>query len=434
MLQGIMIIVLFLIIAGLMITKKLPTLIALPILAIGIVIISGVPVIGKDVKGNNIGWLHTVLEAGSIRMAGAYIAVIFGAWLGQMMNKSGVTENIIKKAAELGGDKPLIVTIVLSIVVALLFTTLAGLGSIIMVGTIVLPILVSIGIPAISAACIFLMSFATGLSFNLANWQTYSSIFGVEVSNIREFSIYLMFATAIATLTLIIFEFRKNGMKFAFSSNVEIDSKQKNHIKGLGGFFAMITPIVPIIMVVIFNFPIVPAFLIGILWISVTTFKNWNKTMNMLTKTCYDGFSDAGPAVMLMVGIGMLFLAVTNPKVMEVLNPFMLSITPKTKILFVLFFIVLSPFALYRGPLNLFGLGSGIAALMISLNVLPTLAIMGAFLSVERIQAVGDPTNTQNVWAANFVGVEVNTITKKLLPYLWLLTVVGVIISAVKYF
>lgn len=33
------------------------------------------------------------------------MATIFGAWLGQLMNKTGVTENIIKKSAELGGDR-----------------------------------------------------------------------------------------------------------------------------------------------------------------------------------------------------------------------------------------------------------------------------------------------------------------------------------------
>ncbi len=46
---------------------------------------------------------------------------------------------------------------------AVLFTTLSGLGSIIMVGSIVLPILISVGVPAASAACIFLMAFTTGL-------------------------------------------------------------------------------------------------------------------------------------------------------------------------------------------------------------------------------------------------------------------------------
>jgi len=84
--------------------------------------------------------------------------------------------------------------------------------------------------------------------------------------------------------------------------------------------------------------------------------------------------------------------------------------------------------------MNLFGLGSGIAALVIGLGTLNPQAVMGAFLSAERIQGCGDPTNTQNVWTANFAEVDVNTITKKLLPYLWTISVIGVIISAFIYF
>ena len=102
MLQGALIILCFLVIAGLMITRKIPTLLALPLLAVIICLIAGVPFIGQDADGNQIGFLHTVVENGSVRMASAYIAVIFGAWLGQIMNKTGVTENIIKISAELG--------------------------------------------------------------------------------------------------------------------------------------------------------------------------------------------------------------------------------------------------------------------------------------------------------------------------------------------
>ena len=162
MLQGTLIIIAFLVIAALMMTKKIPTLLALPLMAVVICVIAGVPAVGVDADGKAIGWLQTVFEAGTVRMGSAIMAVIFGAWLGQIMNKTGITENIIKKSAELGGDRPLVVTIIMVIAVALLFTTLNGLGSIIMVGSIVLPILVSVGVPAGSAACIFLMAFSTG--------------------------------------------------------------------------------------------------------------------------------------------------------------------------------------------------------------------------------------------------------------------------------
>lgn len=55
MLQGSLIIVAFLIIAALMMTKKIPTLLALPLMAVVICVIAGVPAIGTDAEGNQIG-------------------------------------------------------------------------------------------------------------------------------------------------------------------------------------------------------------------------------------------------------------------------------------------------------------------------------------------------------------------------------------------
>ena len=432
MLQGTLIIVAFVIIAALLMTKKIPTLLALPLMAVVICVIAGVPAVGTNADGAAIGWLQTVLEAGTVRMGAAIMAVIFGAWLGELMNKTGVTETIIKKSAELGGDRPLIVTLIMSAAVAVLFTTLNGLGSIIMVGSIVLPILISVGVPAMSAACIFLMAFTCGLTFNIANWKSFSGIFSLEIAQIQSFAIYMLIATAIATIILIILEFKKNGVKFAFSAPVEeTESKQ---VTGVRGTLAMLTPIIPIVLVAVFKVPVCPAFIAGIIWILIFTSKSFSKAMNLLVKTCYDGISNSAPAVILMIGIGILYLAVTHSMVKEVLNPFLLAVVPQGKIGYIIFFSLLAPLALYRGPMNLFGLGSGIAALVIGLNTMSPLAVMAAFLAAERIQGCGDPTNTQNVWTANFCEVDVNGITKKLLPYLWAVAVVGVVIGAVLYF
>ena len=432
MLQGTLIIVAFVIIAALLMTKKIPTLLALPLMAVVICVIAGVPAVGTNADGAAIGWLQTVVEAGTVRMGAAIMAVIFGAWLGELMNKTGVTETIIKKSAELGGDRPLVVTLIMGVAVAVLFTTLNGLGSIIMVGSIVLPILISVGVPAMSAACIFLMAFTCGLTFNIANWKSFSGIFSLEIAQIQSFAIYMLIATAIATIILIVLEFKKNGVKFAFSAPVEeTESKQ---VTGVRGALAMLTPVIPIVLVAVFKVPVCPAFIAGIIWILIFTSKSFSKAMNLLVKTCYDGISNSAPAVILMIGIGILYLAVTHSMVKEVLNPFLLAVVPKGKIGYIIFFSLLAPLALYRGPMNLFGLGSGIAALVIGLNTMSPLAVMAAFLAAERIQGCGDPTNTQNVWTANFCEVDVNGITKKLLPYLWAVAVVGVVIGAVLYF
>ena len=68
MLQGILIVVAFLVVAALMMTKKIPTLLALPLMAVVICIIAGVPMFGKNADGAEIGWLTTVFEAGTVRM------------------------------------------------------------------------------------------------------------------------------------------------------------------------------------------------------------------------------------------------------------------------------------------------------------------------------------------------------------------------------
>ena len=56
MLQGILIVVAFLVVAALMMTKKIPTLLALPLMAVVICIIAGVPMFGKNADGAEIGW------------------------------------------------------------------------------------------------------------------------------------------------------------------------------------------------------------------------------------------------------------------------------------------------------------------------------------------------------------------------------------------
>ena len=92
------------------------------------------------------------------------VNVCWGAWFGRVLMETGIASTLIRKTVELGGDRPLEVTLIMVVATDVLFTTLSGLGSIIMVGSIVLPILISVGVPAASAACIFLMAFTTGLA------------------------------------------------------------------------------------------------------------------------------------------------------------------------------------------------------------------------------------------------------------------------------
>lgn len=433
MLQGILIIIVFLIIAGLMLARKLPTMLALPILAITIALIAGIPFFEVGEDGVDTGILAGVIESGTIRLASAYIAVVFGAWLGRIMIETGITNRTIKMAAELGGDRPLIVTVLMVIAVAVLFTTLAGLGAVIMVGSIILPILFSIGVPAITSVSLFLFAMGIGLTLNVANWNFYMSVLSIGKDTIQNFALILAGLTAVITVVFLIVEYRRHGYGAAWSQS-NTDFNNENGEEKKVPMISLLTPLIPIGMVIIFDWPIIPSFIVAILFSLIITQKSIKRFVNTLTKTALDGISDVAPVIMLMMGIGMLLEVVTHPKVGDIMGPLLEAVIPSQMIGYILFFALLAPLALYRGPLNMWGLGSGIGSLIISLNLLSPHAVMGALLSTERMQAIADPTNTHNVWLANYAGVDVNQVLQKVLPYVWVLSALGVISSAIIWF
>jgi hypothetical protein len=128
------------------------------------------------------------------------------------------------------------------------------------------------------------------------------------------------------------------------------------------------------------------------------------------------GVEDVAPAIVLFIGIGMLFTATQQPQFVAAMHP-LASSALRNPAVFVVIFGLLSPLVLYRGPLNPFGVGIAIFTVLLSAHVLAPVILVAAVMAVVQVQNVCDPTNTQNVWVANFTGVRIDEITKRTLPY-----------------
>jgi hypothetical protein len=116
------------------------------------------------------------------------------------------------------------------------------------------------------------------------------------------------------------------------------------------------------------------------------------------------------------------------------LEPLIKALPFSSPIFYVVFFGLLSPLALYRGPLNIFGMGIGLFTIMFGTHVLPPLALLAAIMCVAQVQNICDPTNTHNVWIANFTGVRVEDLTKETLLPILLVCLSGLIISVGMFF
>ena len=148
----------------------------------------------------------------------------------------------------------------------------------------------------------------------------------------------------------------------------------------------------------------------------------------------FEGIQSVAPAIALMIGIGMLLKSVAHPQVKAILGPALVQIIPATRLGYLLFFTALAPLALYRGPLNIWGMGSGLVVLIQETKLIPGVAIMAALVSVGQIQGISDPTNTYNVWIANYLGVDVIKFLKKTIIYAWVMAALGLVIAAWMYY
>lgn len=433
MVTGIIVVLIFVVMAALMMSKKLPALLALPLMAVLIGIAAGLPLKGDE------GILTFVLSTGATKLVGTYVAILFSCWLSQILYRTGVTDTIIKKAAELGGDKPFIISVVLCAVTTFLFTVLFGTGAVAMVGAVVLPILLSVGVPPIVACNAFLAAMCGGYCLNPANISAIANITGVGMEEMTLCAAILTGVCVVFFIVYLAWNFKKNGMKFAFAAPVEQKSdeeeEERPHLTGIRGLLACATPLVVVAVMLIFRLDAIPIFLVGIVWAIVFTVKGkWGKYSSMLVQCCYEGFKDGAPTAGLMFGIGMIINAMTAPTTQAAIRPFMEMITPTGAVALVVFVCVLAPLGLYRGPFNLMGLGAGLAASMVAVNAVPVAALSAVFYAAYRWPSQSCPTSTQVVWASNFVGYDPVTTTNKVFLANWVVTAITVVIMVFIYF
>jgi hypothetical protein len=331
------------------------------------------------------------------------------------------------------GDRLALISLFLVLVIAVLFTVLSGLGAIVMVGSIVFPIMISLGLSRLLAGSLFLMGSSLGGMFNLINWSLYQEVLKLDQSAILGYTIRFFPIVALVTGAFVVIELRRERV-----SSFRLQLPQKTETQAIPAA-AYLTPILPVVIILVaavfkFNFPIVAAMLAGILYGTLTAPKSAGSKSRMLTQSIFEGIAQVGPAIALMIGVGMLLKAVAHPTVATLLNPVMKSILPRTAAGYVGFFALCAPLALYRGPLNIWGMGSGLVSLMLATGYLPGAAIMGALMAVGQIQGVSDPTNTSNVWIASYLGTDVIKIMKKTLPYVWVMAIAGLGLAALLYF
>lgn len=359
------------------------------------------------------------------------VQIIFGAWFGRVLVDTGIAASLSYRTAKIGKKNPVLATICVALVTCLIFTSAYGVGSAIAIGVILFPIMGSIGVPKRVAVPVFTLSIGAAMWVNsvlfvqfAAFYQDYKGPDGQVVAwgpHYLRFGIPAMIVQMLGIIIYILINSKaiKNGKPYQLGSAehqmTEADVPQVP-------VYTYILPLVPVALSIILQWNSVPALIVATLLAflltgHMKTFKGFVKDLNGTATTA---IGDIGPLLIMLFVLQ--FFQHSAITVMKDFGPLLTPIIPNNEILLAVIFCVLAPLALFRGPLELYGAGAAIISIFMSMGVFNAWFLF-ALLVVPSMTCISACiTQSWNMWAAQYAGLEPKTFLKNGVPVYWACT------------
>lgn len=378
------------------------------------------------IGGANLQFILTdVLQKGANSYAPTAVLVIFGSWFGRVLVDTGIAGTIIRRSVELGGDKPAITTILLSLVVALIFTSTFGVGAVIAIGVIALPILMSLGVPKKLAVTSFVMSVGAGMYLNQTLYAQMVMIFeGIEYKNWISFGATAMLVQFLIIVCMILWNLRGGAQVRTWSAPADPSANRNVN------FIAMFVPLVPVGMAIAFGWQPVPCLFLGAILALLLTGNMWSLTRlsNICQKTLQDGVSDVATLLGLLFTLNMFNPAAQNAvPIIQRLVGGTIPVDPWTVAMVVG---VVAPLGLFRGPLMVWGVGAATAVIFTGIFGMPKeLALPMIYVPTITMAISCCPTQSWNMWTVGYMKLEVGTFLKTGVPWGWIAVFANLMIA-----
>ena len=289
------------------------------------------------------------------------VNVCWGAWFGRVLMETGIASTLIRKTVELGGDKPIVTIALLNIVTAIIFTAMTGAGPVIAIGVIVLPIMMSLGVPKAIAMFSFMESVAAGIYLNPVNFAQYRAFF-IGVDEMPDFTLgwyagrwgyaAVVVSVVLATVLAAVF-LKKSKTSHAWAAQTR-GSEQKD-----APIYTLLLPIVPVVLKIWLDFSVIGGFVIAgfaALFLCGKMKGTFKENCQLVNKLYYDGVVDTAPLVGFLLTLPMFnqVASYASPFFKVILGPVM----PKSELVVCILFAALLGLGLFRGPMTLVGCGA----------------------------------------------------------------------------
>lgn len=376
---------------------------------------------------------YALMGQGSYRIAAAVFSFMFAGVFARSQIETGIVENVVKRAAELGGDRPLIITLFMGLASAYV-TIGAFAGGAFVCVVIALPILLSLGLNAATAVAI--IGFAVGQAGMLwaQHWAYFHAFAKVGLNDMMPFLIVYQPFIIATWIGFVLYQFKVNKLplRWAASNNDLLKVEKKVPL------YSLLCPVLPLFFILVLKMGGTMAFILGsVVAILATQPGSGRKLKDMpglFSRVYINGINDMAYLIAILVGIGFIIRATDFPFVKEVLGQSLSTVIPSSPIAFIIFFGLLMVLGdLFRGPGQPWAMGAAVFASIVSLGKYPLLVTGGLVAAFDSFSMVGDPTTGTIVYASALGKISIIDYFKKVYLSAVILGVIGIILVTIYY-
>ncbi|WP_305039035.1 citrate transporter [Enterococcus faecium] len=361
------------------------------------------------------------------------VNVFFGAFFGRVLVDSGIAATLIRKVVELGGDKPRITMSLLCVVTAVIFMSITGIGPVISIAVIVLPILMSLGISVPVALFSFMGSIMAGIFANIVNFKQYQTIYAgfnpaaesYTYNDYFQIGMIGMVVSLVVVLTVANISMNKKK-RYAMAANVPAEG-------GDAPMISWLAVLLPVLGVVLLDLSIILGFILAGIWALLFTGKlrgGYKEICRQFAKLFTDGAVDVAPMVGFLMTLAMFnnSAAYASPYFSAIFG----DLIPQSPLVLAIVFAILTPLGFFRGPMNLVGSGSAILAVVLAVNPTMSPAFLFPLFAITTIAPQHlDITQSWVAWGLGYTKVTSREYMKKSIPTGW---IIGAILCLIIFF
>lgn len=376
-------------------------------------------------------FMEKVIAQPALNYGPTIIYIVFGSWFGRVLVESGIAASISAQTEKIGRKAPVLAAIIIVLVTALIFSSAYGVGSVMAMGVILIPIMLSIGVPKKVAVPAFTMAIGAPMYINVVLFNQIKAFFP-SVSFSGKYLIFGILAMIIQLIAVIIFIILNRGSILDEHIDTLATEASTTVIQKVHPVTYMI-PILPVVFNMVFHWDAIPSLLLATLLALLITGKmrSWHKLIDFINMTTTKAINDISGLIFFLMALIMFVGAasINVPRFKGMIE----VIVPHSPLVLALAIGLLAPLALFRGPLHVWGAGAATASVLAATGIFsPNLLL--PLLYTASIMAVSiDLTQSWNTWALNYSQLDAKTYLKMGVPVMWIVSIINALLGFVFF-